>query len=507
MNSATFINNKTQLLLLGFVFFFFNAVFSQTNLVPNASFEQYTNCPYNRDYDEYRNGKPDFWFKPDNRYATYLNACANDSIYGGVPFHQLAGGNGFQYARTGNAYVLMRHFGSVIPYFEVKLWDSLKAKKKYYGVCYVNSVNSNTTACNSQSMFFSKNATYVDTANYDTLLRTPQVYNYGDPIITDSLNWVKVSGVFTALGGEQYLTLGNFRNSYTVTKRIKLQNIGFNGAGYYYDDIAVYNLDSFNLKADAGRDTSIHIGDSVFIGSYTNGIDTIKWLQNGTISIDSTRPGFWVHPLVNTCYMLTQTVNGYTSSDTVCINVQPLPLKFIQFTAAPTPPKVGLIQAKMDWITANEINVSHFNIQRSTNGKDFITIGKVKANNKVLNEYSFIDNKLPITNDQLTLYYRLTGVDNDGKKQYSQIRNVELGIRNGVSVYPNPAKEVVNIVGNDIKEVRLLNYLGQQIATGTNLSNNSNVYQLNISSLPKGIYLLNIFNKQNNVFNEKLIVQ
>ena len=39
------------------------------------------------------------------------------------------------------------------------------------------------------------------------------------------------------------------------------------------------------------------------------------------------------------------------------------------------------------WTTANEINVSHYNIQRSVNGKDFVNIGKEIAKNKAKNEY------------------------------------------------------------------------------------------------------------------------
>ncbi len=308
---------------------------------------------------------------------------------------------------------------------------------------------------------------------------------------------------FYCTGGEQYLTLGNFKNwSNTQTKPI--QTLYSNSAGYYVDDVAVYNLDSFNLQADAGRDTTIHIGDSVFIGSYTNGIDTLHWQIKGIpVNIDSTRPGFWVKPLVNTCYVLTQTVNGYTSSDTVCVYVQPLPLKFISYSASLRGTKQSILNI---WQTANEMNVSHFNIQRSTNGKDFITIGSERANNKVLNEYNFIDGirywELGIGN----VYYRIEAIDFDGKKQYSEARtlNFKPQTLNSVSVYPNPAKDVVNIVCAGMKQINVINELGQTII---HHNINSNHYQLNISSLPKGIYLLNIINKQNNAFNEKLIVE
>jgi hypothetical protein len=497
MNTIIFIKTKAQLLILGFGLFFFNSTFSQTNLVPNPSFEQYTICPINYPIFQYLNDKPDLWFKPDHRYATYLNACSNDSIYGGVPFHKLAGGNGFQYARTGYGYVLMRHFGSSLNYFEVKLLDSLKQNKKYYGECYVNSVNSNTTACNSQSMYFSKNATYVDTTLYDTILRNPQVYNYDNPIIVDTLNWVKISGVFIAQGGEQYLTLGNFRNSYTVTKRIKLQNIGFNGAGYYYDDVSVYNLDSFCLKADAGKDVTIYQGDSAFIGSLTNGVDSLMWLENGTIKKDSTRPGFYVYPNSTTYYVLHQTINGCFSSDTVYVNVL-LPLIFINYKVISSTEK----SIQNIWTTANEVNVSHFNIQRSINSKDFINIAQQKAQNKNYNEYEIIDNK-PLFGDS---YYRIQSIDKDGKASYTETKKITINDKQQTtSIYPNPATTTINIASQqNIQQIKLINQLGQTLQQLNNL--NTKHQTINIEQFAKGIYIVQITTLNGEIKTQKIVI-
>jgi len=506
MSTSIFIKNKTQLLLLGFVLFFFNTAFSQTNLVPNYSFEEFTDCPNHSTLSNSRNSKPNLWFKPDNRYGGYLNSCSNDSIYGGAPYHKLAVGVGYQPARTGNAYILIAHFSLVLHYFEVKLYDSLKANKKYYGECYVNLANPNITACNSQSMYFSKNPTYVDTVHYDTMLRNPQVYNFDNPIITDTLNWVKVSGVFVAQGGEQYLTLGNFRNSFTVTKRIKIQNIGFNGAGYYYDDIAVYNLDSFCLKADAGKDTTINAGDTVYIGSYTNGIDSLRWLQN-SIVIDTLKPGFLVHQTTTTSYILQQTVNGCFSSDTVTVTVNPLPLKFITFSLFPS---FGGVRG--GWTTANEINVSHFNIQRSINGNNFITIGKIAAQNKNSNEYTFYDS--PPVEGLGVVYYRIESVDFDGRKQYSSTRTLNLKPQtlNGVSIYPNPAKENVTIECKGVKELMIIDYLGRVmykeiLRQAQNNSNGINHLSLTINHYPKGVYIVKAMMNNGEIKTEKLIVQ
>ena len=318
--------NFKQSLLWALLFLLFNTAKGQANLVPNPSFEQFTNCPYG-----YRYEHPDYWYQTNSGGGGYLNACSTGNT--NVPNTQW----GYQTARTGVAFVGMFYDnGNGNNYFQVKLTDSLITDKRYYIEYYVvNPKKYYRLACNNVSLFLSNKAVYTDTTFYTSLLlANAQVYNYGNPIIYDTVNWVKVSSIYRAIGGEQYITLGNFKNSNQTNYSIKLPAIGsyYNGASYSVDDVSVILLDSMPLKADAGRDTTIHIGDSAFIGSLTNGIDSLKWqILNSNNTIDSIRPGFWVHPLVNTCYVLTQTVNGYTSSDTVCVNVLPLPLKFLKY--------------------------------------------------------------------------------------------------------------------------------------------------------------------------------
>jgi hypothetical protein len=417
----------------------------------------------------------------------------------------LGGGINYQEPKTGDAYLAMFYYNqNGNNYFQVRLFDSLKAGKKYYAEYYVSLANTLLKGCNNIAMLFTKQTVYADTTNYTSLLQAnPQIVSYANPIVTDTMGWVKISGIFTAQGGEQYLTLGNFKlASQTQFTQIAPFGTGYNGAAYYADDVAVYNLDSFCLKADAGKDTAITLGDSVFIGSYTNGIDSLKWqIQNTNIPIDSIRPGFWVHPTVTTSYVLQQVVNGCFSADTVVVNVGTVPLTIMNYELRIMNDK----QIENRWVTANEVNVSHFNIQRSINAKDFITIGKVSANNKNYNEYSFTDNGQQSTVDG-GLYYRIESIDKDGKKQYSETRTITLEPQtlNGVSIYPNPAKDILNVNCVGMKELNIINSLGQKVIHQTI---NNNMYQLNIQLLSKGLYLLNIITTKNNVYNEKLIVQ
>jgi hypothetical protein len=474
------------------------STFGQTNLVPNPSFEQYTICPTG-----IKGNKPDYWYMPDKRGAGYFNSCSN-SIYSGVPYNLPAGDTSFQYARTGNGYIGMFYLnagGNLRNYYQVKLLDSLKQGKKYYAECFVNLGNPFRRACNNQSMLFTVDAVYVDTANAIAILpANPQITNYGNPIIKDTQNWVRVSGIFKAQGGEQYLTLGSFKNDANTAFSI-VKPTGYYGAGYYVDDVAVYGLDSFCIKADAGNNITIQQGDSAFIGSYTNGIDSLLWLENGSTKKDSTRPGFYVHPSSTTFYVLQQIINGCFSSDTVYINVL-LPLKFISYNIVSS--LLGTKQSvENTWSTANEINVSHFNIQRSTNAKDFTTIGKVKAQNNLTNEYSFTDE----TPNEGLNYYKIESVDFDGRKQYSETRilNFKPQTLNGISIFPNPAKDFVTIESKDIiKQIKVINQVGQIVYSNTV---NRTSYTLNLTLFSNGLYIVQTTKTNGETSTQKLIIQ
>lgn len=482
-------------------------------------------CPNNLTGDPI----PNPWYSPTkfecrkiNGY--YSNRCSQVN-WASVPYNYDSSNSpysSYQETKTGDGYAIIPTYKGWL-YIQNRLKQPLQVNKKYWCNYWVSTVNISKYASNNLSMLLTNSPVFADTLGLNNcnglLAASPQIVNYGNPIICDTLNWVPISGIYSAIGGEQYVTLGNFKPD-SLTKSVLINNTiyAFDAAGYYVDDVSVIPLDSFNLKADAGRDTTITIGDSAFIGSYTNGIDTLRWQILGTSNtIDSLRPGFWVKPLVNTCYILTQTVNGFTSSDTVCINVNPLPLTITNYELRIINEQSlqGTKQSIINlWQTANEINVSHFNVQRSINGIQFENIGQIKAHNNNLNEYEFIDNNLPLTVDSrpLTLYYRIESIDKDGKKQYSEVKNLELGIRNSrIVVYPNPAKDMINIQSTEgVKEIQLFDMFGREISLPKirNQNNGNNIQlALNIQQYSKGVYILKVITNKSNVVSEKLIIQ
>ena len=181
-------------------------------------------------------------------------------------------------------------------------------------------------------------------------------------------------------------------------------------------------------------------------------------------------------------------------------NCKPLPLKLLSFTAQKENNHVLL-----NWQTTNEVNVSHINIQRSTNNNEFITIGKV---NSSCCSYSFTDNSpLSTVNSGLsTIYYRLEIIDKDGSKTYSEIRNVEFGIRTlGIRIYPNPAKEFVTIACKDAKQLFIIDDLGKTVFQSTVNSQPLNV--INIKQLNRGIYVVKAFMNNGEIKIVKLVVE
>ena len=246
--------NSINIKMICFVFFllFYSLSYSQSNLVPNPSFEFTIDCT-NADI---ASAIP--WFTPGNT-PDYLNSCFYSPIPnpcggGGVPNNNA----GYQEPHTGQAYAgislceLGAPNGGYREYIEVKLIDTLKTDKTYYVDFWV----SLSRLCDypvpigidAIGAYFSKDTlqyTINDTTSVFNVI--PQIQNTEWNIITDTTNWVKISGWFVAQGGEDYMTIGNFkRDEYTHTLVAYTNSPGSNGdiAYYYIDDVSVVKCDT-----------------------------------------------------------------------------------------------------------------------------------------------------------------------------------------------------------------------------------------------------------------------
>jgi Secretion system C-terminal sorting domain len=160
-----------------------------------------------------------------------------------------------------------------------------------------------------------------------------------------------------------------------------------------------------------------------------------------------------------------------------------LPIELMNFNA-----KANNSTVNLAWQTATEKSSSHFDIERSANGKDWSKIGVVKARGtsqqKV--DYRFND-ETPLSNLN---YYRLKQVDFDGQFDYSPVVTAVTGKGKLKGFFPNPTADKITLVGNDLTNddvITVFDLNGRNVKT-QKVSGS----QIDVSDLAKGFYILAI---------------
>ncbi|MGQ0830011.1 MAG: gliding motility-associated C-terminal domain-containing protein [Bacteroidota bacterium] len=230
------------LTFLSLYFLLLNYTYAQQNLLSNPSFEDYTTCPSssNQLYLAYP------WFDPTGASSDYFNKCANVTTFVSVPINLM----GYQNAKHGSAYAGFVTYRSINDnfreYLSCKLPSSLEKDGLYCIRFYLSLADSCQYATNNIGIAFS-----TDTlkGSFFQPLNATLLNNYDD-VIKNATDWIEVKFDYKALGGEQYITIGNFFD-YTQTK-VVLTNVNsstyFDYAYYYIDDLSVNKCDySFSI--------------------------------------------------------------------------------------------------------------------------------------------------------------------------------------------------------------------------------------------------------------------
>jgi F5/8 type C domain/Secretion system C-terminal sorting domain len=181
------------------------------------------------------------------------------------------------------------------------------------------------------------------------------------------------------------------------------------------------------------------------------------------------------------------TVTSIAVFDNLLEGSTPLPVLLLNFTA-------NLVQNRyvtLQWQTSMEENNDRFEIERSTDGVQFISIDTVQGagNSSTIQSYSTSDLK-PVKGIS---FYRLKQVDLDGQYSYSSIRIIKIGTTVAPLVYPNPVNSVFTAVSGaePIREIVIYNAQGRivQYAMGNPTEEEMMV---NIAGLSTGMYILKI---------------
>lgn len=143
--------------------------------------------------------------------------------------------------------------------------------------------------------------------------------------------------------------------------------------------------------------------------------------------------------------------------------------------------------AYLNWATASEQNTSRFEIEESSDGRNYKTIGTVAAagNSTATINYNFTHNK-PTAG---THYYRIKMIDKDGNFTYSAVRILNFG--NGVAniiIYPNPAKDNITVSGIEAgMQLRVMGADGK-LVIAQNAKNTTET--IKVAALAQGVYIL-----------------
>ncbi|NML22397.1 T9SS type A sorting domain-containing protein [Pseudoflavitalea sp. G-6-1-2] len=194
--------------------------------------------------------------------------------------------------------------------------------------------------------------------------------------------------------------------------------------------------------------------------------------------------------------------NGCTSSTQARLRVQSiniLPVTLSSFTA--TAKNCGVT---VNWKVESASNFSHFVVERSIAGGNWVAAKKVWYEYNRTN-YSFQDAEPG--NGRWA--YRLKQVDIDGRYTYSTIVMAEVKCnsqQSAMKVYPNPVASYVYVSSSKpVKAVRLLSLTGSLLFSKDIYQKAVSAVQIPLINLPKGVYILQVIAQDGTMQPAKLV--
>jgi len=173
------------------------------------------------------------------------------------------------------------------------------------------------------------------------------------------------------------------------------------------------------------------------------------------------------------------------------ISCTPLPVEMVDFS--------GENQGDFNlltWFTGAEVNNSHFEIERSVDGIEFVNIGQVDGvgSSTMLQSYAFNDADF---RDGIN-YYRIKQVDLNGTSTYSKVITINNDSNGGFKItkhFPNPTSENLNIelfsMRSEPVQLQISQLSGQvDLQVEKSLSAGTNSFVVPVQALSNGIYLL-----------------
>jgi hypothetical protein len=153
--------------------------------------------------------------------------------------------------------------------------------------------------------------------------------------------------------------------------------------------------------------------------------------------------------------------------------------------------------------TTAEVNVTAFEVQRSTDGSNFTTLGKLTPNNNPANVYDYVfEDAQPVNGVN---YYRIAVLDIDGKVQYSPILKITTGsgklVLNKIITQPNQLLLQLQSNETQTAELQILNNTGALVQKQTKrIEAGTITINVATATLSKGVYYLRLISNKQETF-------
>jgi hypothetical protein len=351
----------------------------------------------------------------------------------------------------------------------------------------------------------------VTSSGYDKAFQ-PQVSYNGGTVSSAASWWMEFGITFVHKNTNVPITLTTFNAT-------ALDIDGDNSKLHEY--VSFFNPASYTLETP----TSLSVSNLVqtLLGILTSVGDNFDGITTDHPGIDTLATNLMVTTQYNNVSGITYRAGATTTGSSSNTNRQnsvyfknfvysspiiSLPVKLESFNAFLNGNKVDL-----KWTTSQEINVSHFVIEKSFDGTQFQDAGIVFANGNSTSKisYTYPDN---ISNVQSgIIYYRLRSVDIDGKSEYSEIRIIRISKSAQtlqIATYPNPAVNELNVTipaGWQGKKVsyEVISNSGQ-VLFRNETSGASQTETISFSRFTPGFYIVRA-NCNNEVAQQKVVKQ
>lgn len=157
----------------------------------------------------------------------------------------------------------------------------------------------------------------------------------------------------------------------------------------------------------------------------------------------------------------------------------------------------------LTWLTSNEDNMSHYDVERSVDGVNYEVISRVKAigNTNYETQYIVVDeDPFPGVN-----YYRINMHDFNGESKHSELRTVNILEKEYdiLSVFPNPITTLTEVIFNSYSkenaQLKITDANGKQLTEQSiPVSKGGNKLKLDLNDYKSGVYIIEIVTKYKN---------